>query len=103
MQKKVLVRLKSVKVYEGVRLGFLEITDIARYQAANSKLTSSYNSRMPLFVAKEIVEILDIENGRPAYRKRTEDFSINLEESMQALNESGDGLGKEAAVSRRVE
>lgn len=91
MQKKVLVRLKSFKVYEGVRLGFLEIIDIARYQTANSKLTSSSNSRMPLFVTKEFVQI---ENGRPSTRKRTQDFSIYLEESMQALNESGDSLGK---------
>lgn len=73
MQKKVFVRLKSVKVYEGVKLGFLEIIDIARYQA--SKLNNSYSSRIPLFVTKEIVQI---ENGRPANRKRTQDFSINL-------------------------
>jgi hypothetical protein len=94
------VRLKRIKVYDGLKLGFLEIIDIARYQATNSRLTSSCNSRLPLFVTKEIVQT---ENGRTPRKKRTQDYSINLEESMQALNESGESLGKEAAVSRRVE
>lgn len=74
-QKRVFVRLKRIKVYEGLKLGFLEIMDIARYQAANSKLTSSCNSRIPLFLTKEI---MPVENGRTPKKKRTQDFSINL-------------------------
>jgi PAS domain S-box-containing protein len=111
VQKKIRVHLKKLKIYEGVKLGFLEIVDLSHFQTANKKLLTDISSKIANLATKHQLrqqrsDSLErsmetaVRNNR---RKLTEDLSINLSQSQRALNESAiDGLNRELPTARRL-
>lgn len=91
--------MKSIKIYEGVKLGFLEVIDL---NLASKQLYGEKGSKFSYLPVKHSFGKMDSFDGCERRRKMTEDYSLNISESQRAINEpNAEGLSRELPTARK--